>query len=108
MTKRYLRPFAVDAASVARDVIAQVGPGGNYIEEKHTFDHFRHELHRPRLFTRQHYTAWMKDGAKDTACRVQAEIRRLVETHRPQALPDKALAALEQIKTEGEKELERL
>jgi hypothetical protein len=39
---------------------------------------------------------------------VQEEIRRLVETHRPQALPDKALAALAQIKAEGEKELERL
>jgi trimethylamine---corrinoid protein Co-methyltransferase len=107
MTKRYLRPFAVDAASVARDVIARVGPGGNFIEEKHTFDHFRHELHRPRLFTRQHYTGWVKDGAKDTARRVQDEIRRLVDNHRPRALPEKVMTALDQIKTEGEKELER-
>jgi hypothetical protein len=36
---------------------------------------------------------------------VQEEIRRLVETHRPQELPDKILSALDRIKTEGEKEL---
>jgi trimethylamine--corrinoid protein Co-methyltransferase len=107
MTKRFLRPFAVDAESIARDVIAGVGPGGNFIEQKHTFDHFRRELYRPKLFTRQHYTAWVKDGGKDAARRVQEEIRRLIDSHKPAALPDKVLGAIERIKTEGEKELEK-
>jgi trimethylamine--corrinoid protein Co-methyltransferase len=105
MAKHFLRGLTVDAESVAREVIARVGPAGNFIGDRHTFTHFRSELYRPRLFTRQHYTGWMKDGAKDAARVVQEEIRRLVETHRPQALPDKVLSALDRIKTEGEKEL---
>jgi trimethylamine---corrinoid protein Co-methyltransferase len=105
IAKRFLRGLMVDAESVAREVIARVGPAGNFMGDQHTFTHFRNELYRPRLFTRQHYTGWMKDGAKDTARRVQEEIRRLVETHQPLALPDKVLSALDRIKTEGEKEL---
>jgi trimethylamine--corrinoid protein Co-methyltransferase len=105
ITKRYLRGLEVNADAVARDVIARVGPGGNFIEEEHTFLHFRRELYRPKLFTRQHYNAWVKEGSKDMARRVQDEIRRLLETHRPEALSDKVLAALDAIKAKGEREL---
>jgi trimethylamine--corrinoid protein Co-methyltransferase len=104
-TKRFLRGLEINSQTVARDVIARVGPGGNFIEDEHTFAHFRNELWRPRLFTRLHYSAWMREGAKDTAQRIREEIRRLVETHQPQALPDKTLTALDAIKTKGEKEL---
>jgi trimethylamine--corrinoid protein Co-methyltransferase len=105
ITKRFLRGIEVNKESLARDVIARVGPGGNYIEEEHTFTHFRKELYRPKLFTRQHYNAWVKEGSKDTARRVQEEVRRLVETHKPEPLPDKVLATLSSIKAKGEKEL---
>lgn len=105
IAKRFLRGMEVNADSVARDVIARVGPGGNFIEEEHTFLHFRRELYRPRLFTRQHYNAWVKEGSKDMALRVQEEIRRLLETHRPEELPARVFAALEAIKARGEKEL---
>jgi trimethylamine--corrinoid protein Co-methyltransferase len=104
-TKRFLRGLEINSQTVARDVIARVGPGGNFIEDEHTFTHFRNELWRPKLFTRLHYSAWVREGAKDTAQRIREEIRRLVETHQTQALPDKTLAALDAIKTKGEKEL---
>jgi trimethylamine--corrinoid protein Co-methyltransferase len=104
-TKHFLRGLEVNAQSIARDVIARVGPGGNYLAEDHTFTHFRRELWRPALFTRQHYTAWKEAGGKDTARRIQEKIRRLVETHRPDPLPDKVLSAMEAIRTRGEKEL---
>jgi len=104
-TKRFLAGIAIDAETVARDVIGRVGPGGNFLEQEHTFRHFRRELWRPRLFTRQHYNVWQEQGSKNTATRVQEEIRRLIETHRPAALPERTLAALEGILAQGEKEL---
>jgi trimethylamine--corrinoid protein Co-methyltransferase len=106
MTKRFLRPFAVDAEAIGREVIAAVGPGGNFIEQKHTFDHFRRELYRPKLFTRQHTTAWLKEGSKDAARRIEEEIRRIEAGHRPAPLADPVRSALERIVTEGRKELE--
>lgn len=36
--------ISVDGDSIALDVIAEVGAGGNYLDTDHTFDHFREEL----------------------------------------------------------------
>ena len=105
MTKRFLRGFDISPEALAREVIASVGPGGNFLQTEHTLQHFRSELWRPTVFTRQGYTRWQETGAKDTAIRVREEIQRILETHRPPALGDKTLASLAEIKKRGEKEL---
>jgi trimethylamine--corrinoid protein Co-methyltransferase len=105
MTKRFLRGMELTPQTLARDVIAEVGPGGNFLEAAHTLRHFQGELWRPTIFTRQQYKRWQATGAKDTATRVREEIRRIVETHRPPAIEDKTLARLAEIKTRGTKEL---
>jgi trimethylamine--corrinoid protein Co-methyltransferase len=105
MTKRFLRGMELSSQTLARDVIASVGPGGNFLEKAHTLQHFKSELWRPRIFTRQQYDSWQESGAKDTATRVREEIRRIVETHQPPSLDEKTLAQLEEIKRRGEKEL---
>jgi trimethylamine--corrinoid protein Co-methyltransferase len=105
MTKRFLRGLEINAESVARDVISEVGPAGNYLQQMHTLHNFRKELWRPGIFTRQAYNAWYADGAKDTDKRIQEEIRRLAETHEPTPLSQEILAALDRLKAKGEKEL---
>lgn len=105
MTKRFLRGMEINAETIARDVISKVGPGGNYLQEKHTFQNFRKELWRPGVFTRQTYNAWHADGAKDAGERISEETRKLVETHQVSSLPSETLAALDRLKAKGEKEL---
>ncbi|UCD80965.1 MAG: trimethylamine methyltransferase family protein [Desulfobacterales bacterium] len=105
MTKRFLRGMELNPQNLARELIASVGPGGNFLDSEHTLQHFQHELWRPGIFTRQQYQRWQETGAKDTATRVREEIQRILETHRPPALGDKILANLEEIKKRGEKEL---
>ncbi|MGD2037780.1 MAG: trimethylamine methyltransferase family protein [Desulfobacterales bacterium] len=105
MTKRFLRGMELSSQTLARDVIASVGPGGNFLEEAHTLQHFKNELWRPGVFTRQQYDSWQQSGAMDTAARIREEIRRIVETQQPPSLDDKTLARLEEIKRKGEKEL---
>jgi trimethylamine--corrinoid protein Co-methyltransferase len=105
MTKRFLRGFEMSPQALARDVIADVGPGGNFLDTRHTLEHFQQELWRPEIFTRQQYSRWQEAGAKDTASRVREKIKQILETHRPPTLDEKILADLEQIKVRGEKEL---
>jgi trimethylamine--corrinoid protein Co-methyltransferase len=106
MAKRFLRGVEVNAETIARDVIAKVGPAGNYLQEKHTFQHFRQELWRPSsIFTRQSYNAWHADGAKDASKRIGEEIRKILETPQTSPLPAKTLSALDTLKEKGEKEL---
>jgi trimethylamine--corrinoid protein Co-methyltransferase len=105
MTKHFLRGIDFTPKTLAREIIASVGPGGNYLQADHTLHHFRSELWRPTIFTHQGYSKWKETGAKDTAARIREEIRRILETHQPPPLDDKTLARLEQIKQQGEKSL---
>ena len=52
---RYVRrairsPWVVDDQTLATELIHAVGPGGNYLGETHTCEHFREELHLSPLF----------------------------------------------------------
>jgi len=105
MTKRILKGFEVSDEHLALEVISKVGPGGNYLQQPHTLNHFRDELWRSKVFTRQPFESWKEDGSKDVEARAREEIRRILETHKPKSLPGSVLAELERIKTKGEKEI---
>ena len=103
--QRFLRGLEVSDEHLALEIVDQVGPGGHFLQQRHTMEHFRQELWRPNIFTRKPMEAWKRDGARNTEQRVQEEIRRIVETHRPEPLADKVLSELERIRDEGQKEL---
>jgi len=105
MTKRFIRGIEVTSETLTRELIEKVGPGGNYIQEDHTFENFRKELWLPSLMTRQRYNDWQAQGAKDMAQRVQAKIKEILDTHEVVPLPDKVLSSLNKIKQAGNKEL---
>lgn len=42
--RAYMRPFTVDEASAALDVIREVGPGGSFLNHPHTTRNFRSQL----------------------------------------------------------------
>jgi trimethylamine--corrinoid protein Co-methyltransferase len=104
-TKRFIRGVRVSPQTVARDIIAAVGPGGHFLQENHTVQYFRDELWRSKLLTRKSYSAWERDGAKDMAQRIQEKLMDILENHQVQSLPDKTLQALSVIREKGEKEL---
>jgi trimethylamine--corrinoid protein Co-methyltransferase len=108
MTKRFIRGVDVTPETLAREIIQKVGPGGHFLQEDHTYRHFRQELWIPTLMTRQPYDIWCQNGSKDMSVRVQEKVKKILETHKVPALPDKTIAALERLKRKGEKELTEL
>jgi trimethylamine--corrinoid protein Co-methyltransferase len=60
--------IVIDEVSLALDVIADVGPGGNYLGHQHTRDHMRRRW-LPNLMDRRPYEIWAEklDGARDWA-----------------------------------------
>jgi trimethylamine--corrinoid protein Co-methyltransferase len=108
MAKRFIRGIDVNADTLARDVVQKVGPGGNFLQDKHTFRHFRNELWFPSLMSRQPYGIWQQEGSKDMATRVRENVKKILDTHQVQALSDNILATLETLKLDGEKELTAL
>lgn len=90
-TRRITRGFEVDAEHLAVDLVAAVGPGGNFLAEEHTARHFRKELWLPGpLWTRQTWDGWEATGRSTMAERAVAEVRRILAAHQPPPI-DEAL-----------------
>ena len=107
MTKRFIRGIEVNSETLARDVIAFVGPGGHFLENDHTFSHFKDELWMPNLMMRKGFDEWQSLGAKDTGTRIQERLKDIIEHHAVPPLSAKILTALDRIKQKGEQELTR-
>lgn len=105
MAKRFIRGIEINEVTLAGSLIESVGPGGNFLQEDHTYHHFRKEFWFPTLMTRQRYDDWQQAGEKDMPQRIREKVQDLVDHHDVPPLPDGVLSALEQIKRRGEAEL---
>jgi trimethylamine---corrinoid protein Co-methyltransferase len=105
MTKRFLSGFEVSDEHLALDVISKVGPGGHYLDQPHTMKHFKSQLWRSKVFTRQPYERWKETGSKTVEDRVREEIKDILGTHQAESLSDSVISELDRIKSGGEKEL---
>ena len=105
MAKRFIRGIEVSRETLALEVIEKVGPGGHYLDQDHTYNHFKSESWMPDLMVRSAYDEWHNQGAKDMATRIQEKLEDIVKNHKAPPLPDKILASLAEIKNKGEKEL---
>jgi len=63
---RTLRGIEVTEDTLAYDIIAKIGPGGNYLSEEHTIKYMRTEGYSPRASDRQPYHRWIDAGSKDS------------------------------------------
>ena len=87
MMRRFVNGFSLDAEALALEVIHKVGPGGNFLTEKHTLCHFR-EFWQPTLWDRRRADDWAAAGGKRLADRLRERTVSLIESHRPAPLPD--------------------
>jgi trimethylamine--corrinoid protein Co-methyltransferase len=98
-----MQGIPVNDETLALDSIAAVGPGGNFLAQKHTRNHMR-DLFLPQFMDRRPYTEWetKKDDARDWALN---KARKLLAEHRPDPLDEKLAVELERIIEAEEKAL---
>jgi len=80
MVKRIMRGIPVTDADLALDVVAEVGPGGHFLDHDHTFDRFRTDIWRPQLLNRKNWEDWTADGSKRYGDRVRERVIEVLET----------------------------
>ncbi|MBU2611494.1 MAG: trimethylamine methyltransferase family protein [Chloroflexi bacterium] len=97
-----MQGIVVDDETLALDTIAAVGPGGNFLSQKHTLKHMR-DIFLPQFMDRRPYNEWeaKKDDARDWAL---TEAREILATHQPDPLDPKLSAELAKIIASVEKE----
>jgi trimethylamine:corrinoid methyltransferase-like protein len=86
MMKRILRGVVTDADHLALDVIDRVGPGGHYLADDHTLNHFRTEFWMPELLDRTNFDTWKENGSKSLADRVHEKVLDLLENYQPKPM----------------------
>lgn len=90
--KRTLRGFEVNSDTLATKVVNTVGPGGNYLAEEHTVEHFRNEFWLPGpVWTRAYWDGWEKEGRSSMAERASEKVEQILTEHKIEPL-DEALA----------------
>jgi trimethylamine--corrinoid protein Co-methyltransferase len=77
--KRFLTPMNPTRERLAVDVIAEVGPGGHYIEHPHTLENFRSEFFVDSLFQSLTYEQWGASGRYDAVQLAREKAQALIE-----------------------------
>jgi trimethylamine--corrinoid protein Co-methyltransferase len=90
LMENMFRGIVVNEETLALDVIRDVGPGSNYLRQRHTRAHMR-ERWLPELMDRRPYNVWeaQKDGAREWAL---AKAQQILKDYHPEPL-DQALYA---------------
>jgi trimethylamine--corrinoid protein Co-methyltransferase len=106
--RRISRGFEVNDETLAGQVIAEVGPAGNFLVHEHTLAHFREQLHIPSpRWTRDTYETWVEKDGRGMGERATDRVRQIMETHETPPLEPALLREIEKIEKAAEKELVR-
>ncbi|MBW6464238.1 MAG: trimethylamine methyltransferase family protein [Firmicutes bacterium] len=100
-TKRLIRGVRVDELTLALHTIREVGPMGEFVTAKHTYDNFKSELWFPKLCDRHSYQRWVADGSLTMGEKAMARARNLIENHNPETLESTISNKIEQIVVEA-------
>ena len=99
MVKRILRGIEINTDTLATDVIDKVGPGGNFLGEKHTRKHYQNEHDLSTLSDRLTREAWEKKGSKDVVQRAKEVVKQRLEYHKVEPLDLEITEILEKLVT---------
>ena len=95
----------VDDETMALDAIHKVGPGGHFLAEKHTLQHFKEEHLFSELVDRRSYAAWKKAGAKSLVETAREKAKEILKEYQPTPLDKDVQKEISDIIRRAESEL---
>lgn len=98
-----MRGVRIDDEALGLDVIEKVGPGGHFLNEKHTMDNFRKEFWYPETIERNNYENWKNSGSLTYKQRLNIRAKKILAEHQPQKLSNDVLKQLDKLVEEAEK-----
>jgi trimethylamine--corrinoid protein Co-methyltransferase len=104
MTKRILRGFEINDDMLGLDVVTRVGPGGNFLSDKHTLKYFRGEYYRPHILNRRAREIWQTKGGKDLNENARQRAEIILREHKPAPLDGDTVKELDSIVKKLEKD----
>ncbi len=105
--RRVIDGFVIDDDTLAKDVIAQVGVGGNYLGEQHTLDHLRSERLNSSLLKPKTRATWVEDGSKSLVELAREKARAILAEHQPAPMDEATLESLKELVKTAQKDFEK-
>jgi len=100
--RAYLRRFEVNDDTLALDVIHKVGPGGHFLDTKHTLTHFKKEIWSRELSD----TFILDPAAKGSFIeKAQAKVREILATHRAPIIEEAVDKDMKRIIEDAERDI---
>ncbi len=87
--RRMMDGIMIDEEYLALDAIGRVGPGGHYLGDEHTFNHFK-ENWQPELTDRDTFENWQERGSTSMLDRTREKIEDILENHETEKLSAEA------------------
>ena len=100
--RAYLRRFEINDDTLALDVIHKVGPGGHFLDTKHTLTHFKKEI-----WSRTLSDTFILDPAATGSFieRAQAKVREILATHKAPPIEEAVDKEMSQIIKDAEADI---
>lgn len=95
MCKRIKRGQDLTPDKLAVDAISQVGPGGEFLTNMHTFTHFKQEIYAPILEEKDNFDTWTAKGSVGIEDRANARYKEILETYSPPLMDGNVQKALD-------------
>ena len=84
--RRLADGFEVNEETLAFDVVKEVGPGGNFLDQLHTFDHFRREIWQAHLFSGEAWEKWVSSGEVSILEKARRKCLDILDSYHPRGI----------------------
>lgn len=89
MVERITREINTSKLQNITNLIDEVGPKGNFLNQQDTVNRFKEEMWQPKLIDRKNFNDWKKSGSRTMQDRIKERAREIINTHEPNQLTKK-------------------
>jgi trimethylamine--corrinoid protein Co-methyltransferase len=100
--ERLTREVVVDESTLALDAIEQVGIGGEFLSNTHTFKNFRANLWMPKIIERRNWELWEQQGKQSVIDKATTIVRDMLNNPPAKLLSEEVEAAIDKIVLEAQ------
>lgn len=88
MLKRIVQGMEFSEENLCLDLIAEVGPGGSYMDKMHTVKNMRKVAFLPDIATREMRERWVKEGRPDAQARALEKAKKILSQENKARFPE--------------------
>jgi trimethylamine--corrinoid protein Co-methyltransferase len=100
------KPVEINSETLALDLIAELGPTGEYLAHDHTYSHFR-DPYYSTLADKRQYDNWLEEGGTRMEKRAAEQVDQILESHRAEPLPEDIQNKLRKIVEEEQERVDQ-